>query len=365
VTVTDLDGDTDSSSVAVDVVSDDLPSGLVVSATPETGGAPLMVVFSCEMEGGNPPATYSWEFGDGETSRSASPIHTYTAPGLYSATCTGVDADGDVAESTIDIDVQPENAKPNVVAEIIAGDCAVPGYTRVELDASATTDPEDDALSYEWVFISVPRGSTTDFNNPNVANPVFLPDVAGTYQVRAFVSDGYNRAGSDVLEIVASDRAGEMTILSSDTFTGAARTEAQEPLEVHVDNECGIPLLGADITWIADNVTVEQSVTTTNSLGTTTNYAWFGGRVGSGTVDARLGTMAATFSFEITAGEATYLVMEYIGSATVDEAMPLVLQVTDADLNPLTTPDVDFTLTMDASTIFTASGLNTDRKSVV
>ncbi len=60
-------------------------------ATPTTGPAPLTVVFSAmgqpPSDRACPPATYSFDFGDGTGRTSLSPIavHTYTKPGTYRA----------------------------------------------------------------------------------------------------------------------------------------------------------------------------------------------------------------------------------------------------------------------------------------
>ena len=58
------------------------------------------VHFSSLVTGGTTPYTYSWHFGDGVTSSSANPSHTYTTAGTYSAyltvTCTG---DSDISNA--------------------------------------------------------------------------------------------------------------------------------------------------------------------------------------------------------------------------------------------------------------------------
>jgi gliding motility-associated-like protein len=55
---------------------------------PITGCAPLAVQFTDSSITGGQPTVYIWNFGDGNTSSQASPIHTYTQPGTYNITLT-------------------------------------------------------------------------------------------------------------------------------------------------------------------------------------------------------------------------------------------------------------------------------------
>ena len=55
-------------------------------AAPRLGLAPLEVVFS-DLSRGD-VLTYTWDFGDGETSGLANPVHVYEAPGQYTVSLT-------------------------------------------------------------------------------------------------------------------------------------------------------------------------------------------------------------------------------------------------------------------------------------
>jgi hypothetical protein len=57
--------------------------------------APLTVNFlnNSEIHEGD-TLSYSWEFGDGEESDSVNPVHTYTEPGTYDITLTGLKSNG-------------------------------------------------------------------------------------------------------------------------------------------------------------------------------------------------------------------------------------------------------------------------------
>jgi PKD repeat protein len=62
------------------------------SGSPQTGAAPLAVQFT-DISLGN-PTSWSWAFGDGETSNVRNPQHTYAGPGTYNVGLTVTNAGG-------------------------------------------------------------------------------------------------------------------------------------------------------------------------------------------------------------------------------------------------------------------------------
>jgi PKD repeat protein len=72
--------------------------------SPTSGDAPLTVNFT-DLSTGS-PASWSWDFGDGETSTQQNPSHTYNATGFYTVTLTATNAYGsDVVTKTDYINV--------------------------------------------------------------------------------------------------------------------------------------------------------------------------------------------------------------------------------------------------------------------
>ncbi|WP_339132576.1 MAG: choice-of-anchor Q domain-containing protein [Candidatus Electrothrix sp. GW3-4] len=71
------------------------------------------------------------------------------------------------------------------------------------LDGSASSDPDNDPLSYSWELTAWPVGSTAEFDDPTAVAPCFLADLPGTYQVNLVVSDGIEESEPGPVEVLA------------------------------------------------------------------------------------------------------------------------------------------------------------------
>jgi PKD repeat protein len=92
VTMTDAQGHTGFAAGTIQV----LPALVVgLNASQVHGESPLTVTFTSNVSGGVAPYTYAWSFGDGSAGASTRvAIHTYAAPGTYSAWLNVTDALG-------------------------------------------------------------------------------------------------------------------------------------------------------------------------------------------------------------------------------------------------------------------------------
>jgi hypothetical protein len=73
----------------------------------------------------------------------------------------------------------------------------------VALNGNASTDPDGDALTYDWTITYAPAGSTAVLNGSTFATPNFSPDLAGSYTVELSVSDFLGAGTPDTVEITA------------------------------------------------------------------------------------------------------------------------------------------------------------------
>jgi hypothetical protein len=68
----------------------------------------------------------------------------------------------------------------------------------VYLDATQTTDPEGDALTFTWSLPEVPPASSSEIDDPDNSLTYFYADLDGDYVVRLIVSDGTNSVQADI-----------------------------------------------------------------------------------------------------------------------------------------------------------------------
>ncbi len=109
-TVTDNDGLANSDTVNI-VVENGAPVAVATADLTE-GTAPLAVSFdsSTSYDPDDPYGSitsYHWDFGDGNSSTTANPLHTYNTSGSFVATLTVTDDFGDNGTATVQIAVSP------------------------------------------------------------------------------------------------------------------------------------------------------------------------------------------------------------------------------------------------------------------
>lgn len=68
----------------------------------------------------------------------------------------------------------------------------------VELDGSASRDPDGFPLAYQWTFVARPAGSAATIQLPTASRTQFTADLPGAYVVRLRVSDGLGEAMDEV-----------------------------------------------------------------------------------------------------------------------------------------------------------------------
>jgi glucose/arabinose dehydrogenase len=126
-----------------------------VSATPSSGLAPLTVNFSSvgSIDPDGDTLSYSWDFGDGNTSTLANPVHEYLANGSYLAVLTLTDSLGSSASKSVTVTVGNQ-APTAVILSPNSGALYTVGQT-IQLQGSGV-DVEDgtlDANALHWEII--------------------------------------------------------------------------------------------------------------------------------------------------------------------------------------------------------------------
>jgi PKD repeat protein len=308
-----------------------------LSASPDSGMAPLNVVFAVGAEDADvgDSVTYDLDFGDGSThatgTQSGNKNHTYTAAGSYTATLTVTDGSAsDTATTTVTVTVQPNRAP----AAVLAGPSTAALDTAVSFDGAASTDPDGDALSYTFDFGD---GTVTAPGAANSAEHAYTG--AGSYTVTLTVADG--RGGT-----------------SSDTHTLTVANDEPPPTEVNA-------VLSSDKTGGEIPLTVNFNATgSSGPEGATLDYTFV---FGDGTQSARQVTPWASHVYDAAGTYHAYVIVTDGGAnsdvsddVVIEATVTIVItpgQETEADLmaNP-TSGTVPLTVDFDASHSLPASG---------
>ena len=185
------------------------PGGLTCSASsyPTSGTAPLTVSFSGSATGGTTPYTYSWAFGDGGTSTSQNPSHTYNSAGTYTVTFTVTDAATHTCSKSLTITVSAPGMSCSASASTTSG--TAPLTVNFTGSASGGTSP----YSYSWIF--------GDGGTSTTQSPSHTFNSAGTYTVTFTVTDAASHTCTKSLTITVS-APGMSCSASASTTSGTA-----------------------------------------------------------------------------------------------------------------------------------------------
>jgi PKD repeat protein len=159
----------------------------------------LTFAFSAIDWSGAPIVDYLWDFGDGVTSTSATPTHTYTQQGLYTVSLQGMTADSCTAFTSAVV-------------------CALPGGGPIDTffyncQAYFWAYPYGFALDYRtFKFESLAFGLVTDYawdfgdgNTSTEASPIHVYAQDGTYNVTLFIETADGCESTIVMQIVAGN----------------------------------------------------------------------------------------------------------------------------------------------------------------
>ncbi len=165
------------------LVNGSAPSGnsapsAVVLASPTSGLLPLEVTFDASQstDADGDSLTYTWDFGDSTTATGVTATHTYTVEETYTATLIVSDSEtSDTASVTISAGVIIENESPvaALTTDVTSGNIPL----TVSFDASESSDPEDDALTYAWDFGDGSTGSGATTSHTYTEEGTFTAEV--------------------------------------------------------------------------------------------------------------------------------------------------------------------------------------------
>lgn len=121
------------------------------------------------------------------SSTAAQPSFTADLPGLYTLQLVVNDGRSDSVPVSVNVTASHANSAPIAVA---GSNRSVATGLTVNLDGSASSDADHDALTYKWSLVSKPANSAAILAESNTPQPSFVAAVSGSYQVSLIVNDG-------------------------------------------------------------------------------------------------------------------------------------------------------------------------------
>jgi len=182
----------------------------VISASPLSGEISLNVSFngSASTDTDGSIVSYTWDFGDGNTSIEMALTYVYTVVGSYSVTLTVSNSEGTDTETVSEYITVSETAVPEVY--FVASD----SITCSDIEIKFTDMSSNCPIGWEWEFepptITYVNGSDQYSQNPEV---VF--NSSGSYTVSLTVT---NNAGSNTFTKDDYMQIGGISIPFSDDF---------------------------------------------------------------------------------------------------------------------------------------------------
>jgi hypothetical protein len=95
----------------------------------------------------------------------------------------------------------PSNLAP--IADAGSDVVGAPVYADVHIDGTASFDPEQQMLDYQWRLVTRPLGSSAFVEVPDAATTIVRVDLPGRYTAGLVVNDGYHDSAEDLVEISA------------------------------------------------------------------------------------------------------------------------------------------------------------------
>jgi hypothetical protein len=183
---------------------------------------------------------------------SVMPTFVVNGPGDYVLALTVTNGAGtDTAMVTVSTSNSPPvaNAGPNQT---------VPLGSTVHLNGGNSSDVDGDPLTFSWMLILVPQGSTATLTGATTVSPTFVADKAGTYVAQLVVNDGKVNSAPATVQITTQNTAPVANAGANQVVTLGATVQLNGSGSTDVD---GDPLT---FSWSVNTVPSGSTATLSN-----------------------------------------------------------------------------------------------------
>ncbi len=205
----------------VTITGNQAPNAVITPPVPI--GGPLTQVYNLSASQSTddflPGLTYDWDFGDGTNGAGINVQKQYASAGAKLVTLTVTDTLG--VQDTDTVTIFAGNQNPVASFTTVPNPPVIGQNESVAFNATASTDPDGDPLTYAWDFNN---DGTTDASGVTTQ---FQFTAEGTFTVRLTVADGKGGTGTTTRDVIVTRNDAPVIQLT------ASPTSGPPPLQVN------------------------------------------------------------------------------------------------------------------------------------
>jgi PKD repeat protein len=184
-------------SITINPVND--PPTVTAGASVSVAAPGEVITFTAEgMDVDGDALTYTWDFGDGNTSNDQNTLHSFSETGTYTVSVTVFDPSGEMASATLIVIIDFPPTARFTTDEVVA----FVGIPQT-FDATYSTDPENQIVAYDWNF-----GDGSHVGHGQAISKIYTS--TGSYTVTLTVTDavGLTSTAQRVIQVLNANQIG-------------------------------------------------------------------------------------------------------------------------------------------------------------